>query len=258
MLKIPVWEFCLRILILYIVVAIALRVMGKREIGQLSVFDFVVSIMIAELSTVPMEDTDQPLMQALLSVGALVALQVIVAFLQMKSHRFRHFVDGEPTVLVEHGQIQDKELRRMRYTINDLMMQLREKGIANVADVEFAILETSGKLSVFPKAEHRPVTPTDMNLKVSPESIHMPIIADGVPIQKTLDVLGRDQQWLREELARRGYGQVEDVFFASVDTEGMLFIDPVDAPKDSVTRSEEGTGQRGGQSQRKGDRPHQH
>ncbi len=228
MLKIPIWEFCLRIVILYIVVGIALRVMGKREIGQLSVFDFVVSVMIAELSTVPMEDTDQPLMQALLSVGSLVALQVLVAIIQLKSRRFRHLIDGEPTILVEHGQIQDKEMRKMRYTVNDLMMQLREKGIANVADVEFAILETSGKLSVFPKAERRPVTPADLHQKVSPESIHMPVIKDGQPIQKTLDHLRRDKTWLLQELNRRGYERMEDVFFASVDPEGTLFIDAMD------------------------------
>jgi uncharacterized membrane protein YcaP (DUF421 family) len=220
-----------RIVVLYIAVAIALRVMGKREIGQLSVFDFVVSVMIAELSTVPMEDTDQPMMQALLSIATLVVLQFGVALLQMKSHRFRHIIDGEPTVLIEHGQIQDKEMRKIRYTINDLLMQLREKGYPNVSDVEFAILETSGSLSVIPKAEKRPVTPSDIGKSVSPESIDMPLISDGQVVKKTLDVLQRDEQWLCEELKRRGYERIEDVFYASIDSSGTLFVDVKDQGK---------------------------
>jgi uncharacterized membrane protein YcaP (DUF421 family) len=227
-LKIPVWEFCLRIVILYIAVAVALRVMGKREIGQLSVFDFVISVMIAELSTVPMEDTNKPMQQALLSIATLVLLQIGVALLQLKSHRIRHFIDGEPTVLIEHGQIQDKEMRKIRYTINDLLMQLREKGYPNVADVEFAILETSGMLSVIPKADKRPLTPSDIGRNVPPEGIDMPLVSDGQVVTKTLDVLQRDEQWLREELKRRGYNRIEDVFYASIDASGTLFIDAVD------------------------------
>lgn len=221
----------MRIVVLYIAVAIALRVMGKREIGQLSVFDFVVSVMIAELSTVPMEDTDQPMMQALLSIATLVLLQFGVALLQLKSHRFRHIIDGEPTVLIEHGQIQDNEMRKIRYTINDLLMQLREKGYPNVADVEFAILETSGTLSVIPKAEKRPITPSDIGKSVAPESIDMPLISDGQVVRKTLDILQRDEQWLRDELKRRGYERIEDVFYASIDASGTLFIDSKDKGK---------------------------
>jgi uncharacterized membrane protein YcaP (DUF421 family) len=227
-LKIPVWEFCLRIVILYIAVAVALRVMGKREIGQLSVFDFVISVMIAELSTVPMEDTNKPMLQAVLSIATLVLLQIGVALVQMKSHRIRHFIDGEPTVLIEHGQIQDKEMRRIRYTINDLLMQLREKGYPNVADVEFAILETSGTLSVIPRADKRPLTPSDIGRNVPPEGIDMPLVSDGQVVTKTLDVLKRDEQWLREELKKRGYERIEDVFYASIDASGTLFIDGMD------------------------------
>src|SRR5579875_873549 len=97
------WQFPLRILLLYLLVMVALRVMGKREIGQLSVFDFVVSVMIAELSTLPMEDTEVPIYKSFIAIGSLVILQIIVAFIQVKSHRFRHFVDGEPTVLIARG-----------------------------------------------------------------------------------------------------------------------------------------------------------
>ncbi|SFU78573.1 DUF421 domain-containing protein [Alicyclobacillus macrosporangiidus] len=228
MLEIPIWRFCLRILILYIAVMIALRLMGKREIGQLSVFDFVVSIMIAELTAVPMEDARRPLWIPLLAMGILVALQLLVAVGQLKSHRFRHWVDGEPTVLVEHGQIRDREMRKTRYTVNDLLMQLREQGIADVADVELAILETSGKLSVLPKAEARPVRPDDLGIRAHPEGIPLPLVSDGQVVKRTLQQLGRDEAWLREELHRRGCARLEDVFYASIDEHGSLFIDAVD------------------------------
>jgi uncharacterized membrane protein YcaP (DUF421 family) len=228
MIEIPMWEFCLRVVSLYLIVMVALRVMGKREIGQLSIFDFVVSVMIAELSTMPMEDPSIPFYLAPLAIGMLVALQIMVAVIQLKSRRFRNLVDGEPSVLIEHGQIQDKEMKKTRYTLSDLMMQLREKGVAHVADVEFAILETSGKLSVLPKSEKRPLTATDVSQPVLPETIPMPLVEDGQPVAKTLTTLKRDQAWLSEQLRRRGYAKIEDVFYATIDQSGTLFIDAID------------------------------
>ncbi|MBX6351756.1 MAG: DUF421 domain-containing protein [Thermoflavifilum sp.] len=209
-------------------VMIALRVMGKREIGQLSVFDFVVSVMIAELSTLSMEETSVPLWRSLVAIAALVVLQIIVALISMKSHSFRHLVEGEPAVLIEHGQIRDKEMRRSRYTMHDLLMELRQKGFASVNDVEFAILETSGKLSVFPKPEKRPATPEDLRIAVNHSTIPMPLVVDGQPVSKTLRILKRDENWLRQELGKRGYDRLEDVFYAAIDESGTLFIDPQD------------------------------
>lgn len=221
---ISMWEFAVRIVVLYITVMFAMRLMGKREIGQLSVFDFVVSMMIAELSTVPMEDTKIPLYVSLISIGSLVLLQVLSAFLQLKSHRFRHLVEGEPIVLIERGKIRDTALRKSRYSLADLMVQLREQGLANVGAVEFAVLENSGKLSVIPQAEHRPVTPADLGLPVSPDGMPVPVVMDGEPVDTGLHQLRRDRQWLDESLRVRGYRDVKEVFFASVDTLGRWEI----------------------------------
>ncbi|MCL6444537.1 MAG: DUF421 domain-containing protein [Alicyclobacillus sp.] len=210
---------------------LALRVMGKREIGQLSVFDFVVSVMIAELSTLPMENTEVPLLRSIVAIAMLVLLQIVVAVISVKSHRVRHWVEGEPSVLIEHGEIKDQTLRKVRYSMHDLLMQLREKGFADVADVEFAILETSGQLSVFPKAEARPMTPADLQRRVPPEEIPMPLVVDGVPVEKTLHALRRDQTWLANELSRRGYGRIEDVYYASIDETGTIHADRRDPPE---------------------------
>jgi uncharacterized membrane protein YcaP (DUF421 family) len=224
----PLWQLCLRVIVLYLSVMVALRLMGKREIGQLSVFDFVVSVMLAELSTVPMEDTRVPLAQSLFAIGALVLLQILVALVQLKSHWFRHLVEGEPTILIEHGRIKDREMSRARYTMHDLLTQLRQKGVADVADVEFAILETSGELSVFPKAEKQPLTPAAIRQAVEPMVIPLPLIVDGQPVAKTLTEIGRDLTWLEAEVERRGYDCIEDVAYATIDGTGRIHLDARD------------------------------
>ncbi len=230
---IPLWQFPLRALVLYLMVMVALRIMGKREIGQLSVFDLVVSIMIAELSTLPMEDRRVPIWEAAISIGSLVFFQLAVAFLQMKSHRFRHWIEGEPSVLIAHGRICDREMRRIRYTVHDLLTQLREQGYADVADVEFAILETSGQLSVVPKPEARPLTPRDLGIPAEESGPAVTVVVDGKPVQSALDRLGRDEAWLREQLRHRGYA-LERVFYARVNGRGEWWIDEKDesAPSD--------------------------
>ncbi|SIT07109.1 Uncharacterized membrane protein YcaP, DUF421 family [Alicyclobacillus vulcanalis] len=228
---IPLWQFPLRALVLYLMVMVALRIMGKREIGQLSVFDLVVSIMIAELSTLPMEDRRVPIWEAALSIGSLVLFQLVVAVLQMKSHRFRHWIEGEPSVLIAHGRICDREMKRIRYTVHDLLTQLREQGYADVADVEFAILETSGQLSVVPKPEARPITARDLGVRAEDSGLSLTVVVDGKPVRKALEQLGQDEAWLREALRQRGY-QLERVFYARVNGRGEWWIDEKDeAPR---------------------------
>ncbi len=225
---IPLWQFPLRAFVLYLMVMVALRIMGKREIGQLSVFDLVVSIMIAELSTLPMEDRRVPIWEAAVSIGSLVFFQLAVAFLQMKSHRFRHWIEGEPSVLIAHGQICDREMRRIRYTVHDLLTQLREQGYADVADVEFAILETSGQLSVVPKPEVRPLTARDLGIRAEDSGPAVTVVVDGKPVRSALERLGRDESWLCEQLRLRGH-DLARVFYARVNGLGEWWIDEMDA-----------------------------
>lgn len=225
---VPLWDFGLRIVILYAVVMIALRIMGKREIGQLSVFDFVVSVMLAELSTLPMENTNIPITRSLIAIGALVVLQLLVAILQLKSHRFRHWVDGEPTVLIQHGLINDREMKRTRYTLHDLLTQVREKGFSTLSDVEFAVLETSGQLSVFPKPEAKPITPGDLQLQVTSGGIPLPLIVDGKTVEKSLVLIEKDASWLQQVVEQRGYKTIENVFYAFIDAAGNIYLDERD------------------------------
>lgn len=140
-----------RTVLLYVVVLIIFRVMGKREIGELSILDLVVFIMIAEMAVMAIENPKDPLLYSILPMLTLLIIQIGLAIWSLKSNRMRNFIDGKPSIIIENGKINEHEMKRQRYNFNDLLVQLRDKNIKNVADVEFAILESSGRLSVFEK-----------------------------------------------------------------------------------------------------------
>jgi uncharacterized membrane protein YcaP (DUF421 family) len=214
----------LKTVFVYLFLLVSLRVMGKREIGKLSVFDLVVSIMIAEVAAVSL-DMDEPMMRGLTIVALFVALQILVAYLSLKSHRLRQLVEGRPTFIIKDGKINDREMRSTRYTMSDLMTQLREKNIASVSDVEVALLETTGKLSVFPREGKLPVTREDLGLQVRNFSLPTALIVDGNVMEKNLHKINKDKQWLEEEIGNYGYQQVKDIFFCSIDFKGQLYFD---------------------------------
>ncbi|UOF92736.1 DUF421 domain-containing protein [Fodinisporobacter ferrooxydans] len=218
-----------KILLVYVFVLLGLRFMGKREIGKLSIFDLVISIMIAEVSAFSLEDKELALGKGLFIIGFLVILQIIMSFVSLKSQRIRDLIEGRPTVLIANGKINDREMKRTRYSMDDLMTQLREKNVMAVADVEFAILETSGKLSVFPKSGKRSVTVEDMNLTVAKTSLPIPLIIDGKVIHENLQKIEQTALWLNQEIQKQGYADVKKIFYCSIDNQGTLFIDPKDS-----------------------------
>jgi len=220
-----IWHLFLRVLFIYVYVLISLRLMGKREIGKLSVFDVVVSIMIAEVSALALEETSMPFWRTPFIIAVLVSLQIMLSFLSLNSKTLRDLIEGRPTILISGGRIDDGEMRRTRYSMSDLMTQLREKDLASVADVEFAILETTGKLSVFPKSEKRPVTRSDLHMPGERSSLPTPIIIDGKVLDKNLESLGKTRFWLKAEIRKQGCQNFKDVFFASVDGHGIIYVD---------------------------------
>ena len=212
-----------RTIILYVLVLIIIRIMGKRQLGQLQPFELVVTLMLAELATVPMEDKDIPLIDGIIPLVTILLAQVLLSYISLNSQRARRIICGTPSIVIRDGQIQEAELRRLRFNLNDLLEQLRIKNVTNIADVEFAIFETNGSLSVILKSQRRPVTPADLSLSTSYEGLPTPLIIDG-ELQKTnLDQLNLSTAWLRNELRKFGYQDVEDVLFASLDSQGNLF-----------------------------------
>lgn len=200
--------------------------MGKHQIGQLQPFELVITIMISELAAVPMQDTDIPLLHGIIPILTLLFIQISLSLLSLKSETARRIICGGPSVLIEKGRINQRELTRLRYNITDLLEQLRLKDMPNIADVEYAILETSGKLSIIPKSQKRPVNPEDLQLNVPYEGLPVSLIVDGVLKEKNLSSLNLSQEWLRNELKKKGLQTWDQVFLASLDTSGHLFLQP--------------------------------
>ncbi|MGB4427682.1 MAG: DUF421 domain-containing protein [Limnochordia bacterium] len=212
-----------RTFIIYAVVVVLMRLMGKRQIGQLEPYELVVAVMIAELAAIPMEDKAIPLVHGLIPIFTLFFIQVCISYINMKSLWFRSFMDGSPSIVIRNGKIDIDELAKARYNINELLEQLRTKGYANIADVEFAILETSGNLSVIPKSQKRPLTPADLHIDTGYEGLPLPLVLDGTIQHDNLSDAGLTVDWLVSELAKLGIDDVNEVFFASLDTQGNLF-----------------------------------
>lgn len=214
-----------RTVLIYFVVLLMVRLMGKREIGQLSPFDFVVAIIIAEVAALPMEQPEIPLLRGLVPLFVLVALEVVFSYAILHSRWLRQVIYGRPQVVVANGRILHREMRRARYNLDDLLSQLREKGYPDPAEVAFAILETSGRLSVVPWAAAHPVTRSDLRLKTRATGLPQILVADGELLLSNLRASGRERGWLEKELAARGLG-LKDAFLVTLSPDGTLFVSP--------------------------------
>ncbi|WP_427126225.1 DUF421 domain-containing protein [Priestia megaterium] len=206
-----------RTVLLYVVVLIIFRVMGKREIGELSILDLVVFIMIAEMAVMAIENPKDPLLYSILPMLTLLIIQIGLAIWSLKSNRMRNFIDGKPSIIIENGKINEHEMKRQRYNFNDLLVQLRDKNIKNVADVEFAILESSGRLSVFEKDQQ----------SGEKGNLNLPFIIDGIIQEEHLLHEHQTTEWLKAELAKLGYSNLDKISYCSYDN-GKFFIDLVD------------------------------
>ncbi|MBE7022120.1 MAG: DUF421 domain-containing protein [Ruminococcaceae bacterium] len=213
-----------RTFILYILVILALRVMGKRQIGQLQPSELVVAMMLSELASIPMESIDVPILLGVIPVITLIIAETTFSFLTLKSRRVRKLLSGSPAILIEKGFVSEEEMRRLRFNIDDLMEELRTAGYANITDVEYAIIESNGALSVIPKSNKRPLTPADLNVSVAYEGVPFLLITDGIVNEKALQTSGHDISWLLEKLNEYNIHDFGDVFIATVDLSGAFFV----------------------------------
>ncbi|MFB4163779.1 DUF421 domain-containing protein [Alteribacillus sp. JSM 102045] len=211
-----VFTIVLRTLLVYMILLIILRVMGKREIGELSVIDFVVAIMIAELAVVSIENVKIPIFEAFTPIIVLSIIQIVLAYLSLKSPKLRHLIDGKPTVLIKDGKIDEKEMKKQRYNFDDLLMQIRENNVKDVSDVEFAILEPSGELSVFEKQKEE---------DEQERSYPIPLVIDGEMQMEQLERAKKDELWLRRELRKAGIDSLKSVSYCVLQENGILYID---------------------------------
>lgn len=216
----------IRTLILYFLVVTAIRIMGKRQIGEMQPSELVVAIMISDLASIPMQQVDIPLLSGVVPVLTLLVAEVSMSFLCLKSSKIRRLFTGEPSIVIYKGEVLEGELRKLRFSLADLTEQLRISGCGGIADVQTAVLETNGQLSVIKKTALRPVTTGDMRLaNIGDDELPCMLIADGEINRSELVRAGKGEQWLSEELARRGIKSVREVFFMEYcETDGSITV----------------------------------
>lgn len=189
-----------RAIILYIIVLIVMRLMGKREISQMQPFELAISIMIADLATIPMSEIGIPIFNGIVPILGLLVMHLVISVINIKSISLRKFICGKPSILIYRGKIDEKVLKKERFTINELQERLRRNNIINLGDVEYAILETSGEVTVIQKPEKRGTIPEDFNIVPEYEGIPYDLVIDGKIINKNLEKLGKNEKWLENQL----------------------------------------------------------
>ena len=212
-----------RTVILYFLIMTGLRLMGKRQIGELEPGELVLTMMISDLATVPMQDFGIPLLAGVIPILTLLALSMLLSQLSLTSLRFRRLAYGAPSVLIREGVLQQEAMRKNRYTLDELLEELREQGYSSIGDIKYAILETSGQVSILPYAREAPITPKGAGLNV-PDDVTLPVllINDGRIMAQNLHGSGYDEAWLTGELKKRRLTSPRQVFLMTVDETGTV------------------------------------
>lgn len=216
----------LRAIFLYIVVLIVMRLMGKREIGQMQPFELAISIMIADLAATPMAETGIPISNGIVPILGLLVMHLVISTLNIKSTKAREIICGKPSILIYRGKIDEKTLRKERFTINELEERLRDNNIFNIGDVDYAILETSGQVTVIPKPNKRNTTPKDFNMEPEYEGISYDLVVDGKVMYKNLEKIGKNYKWLERQSEKFGI-KPEEALVITIDGNDNFFCQPL-------------------------------
>jgi uncharacterized membrane protein YcaP (DUF421 family) len=201
------------------------RILGKQQVSQLTFFDYVVGITIGSTASSLTTDLTSRAWPHWVGLLTWTALCFILQLITLKSKTAEKYLDGQPTIIIANGKILEKSMKKYRYTIGDLLSQLRDKGIFDLDDVAFAVLEKDGQLSILKKPEHDPITPKDLKIKVSPVSIDYEVIYDGSIIEDNLTTINRNKKWLMNKLKKQGISDTSKVFLATYNASSGLHID---------------------------------
>ena len=215
----------IRTIILYFLIMAGLRLMGKRQIGELEPSELVLALLISDLAAVPMQDFGIPLINGVLPILTLLSLSMIISVLNLKSIRFRDLICGSPTVIIQEGHVLQNEMRRTRFTVDELIEELRQQGVVDLATVQYAILETNGKLSVLLYPEYQPLTPKSaQNHKVDDTGLPTVLISDGRLLERNLHRLHLDHTWLQRRLEENNSPSIQSLFLLTVDKQHQLYF----------------------------------
>ncbi len=205
-----------RTIILYILIVTLMRIMGKRQIGQLQASELVVSLIIADLAAIPMGNVGIPLLAGIIPILTLFIAEAILSYVALKSQFARRILSGKPSIIVAKGKIIEKELNKQRFSVDDLIEQLRIKNISSIEDVEYAILETGGDLSVILKTPKKPVIREDLKVNAKYEGLPTTIVIDGALIKENLSIAGINENWLQKQLRNNKISSKKDILFAFI------------------------------------------
>ena len=213
----------LRTVVLYLLLIVTVRLMGKRQIGEMEPAEFVVTMLLANLAAIPMQDSAIPLLSGLVPILVILGLELILAAVSLRSIRMRRLLCGKPVILMQNGKILERNLQRTRVNLDELTMHLREKGIFDLSTVKFAILETNGQLSTLLYAKEQPASARDAGIRVRETELPVTIISAGRILAENLHLAGRDGGWLEAELKRRSL-TAEQVLLLTVDAAGTVYL----------------------------------
>lgn len=214
----------LRTILLYLLIIVGIRLMGKRQVGELEPSELVFALIIADLAAVPMQDFGIPLLSGVIPILTLLCINLIMSILSLKSLRFRSLMCGRPSIIVQDGVLVEHEMAKNRFTIDELMEELRLKGYTDLTAIKYAILETSGQLSVLPYAAQQPVTAAQMGRTPNDPGLPLVLINDGRLIAANFTLLGLDAKWLEGQLHSRKLKDPSQVFLLTVDEQGNVYL----------------------------------
>ena len=213
----------IRAFIIYIFVIIAVRLMGKRQVGELKPHELVITILLSAIAVIPLEENSMPLANCLVPILLFISLEIITSVISMKSLWFRNLLQGRPIFIIRRGKLDQKKLNEMRFTVDDVVDALRQKDIFDLSEVEDAIIETNGSISVLPKAKYKPLTPDDMNIDVEEKGVPITIVMDGKPVNEYFNeykIKDSEIQLILKSQDR----DVEKIMLLTVDDNGNTFL----------------------------------
>ncbi len=212
----------IRAIVLYIIVLVVMRLMGKREIGQLQPFELAIAIMIADLASIPMTEIGIPISKGIIPILGLLVMHLLISFINLKSIKLRELICGKPAMLIYRGKIDEEVLKKERFTINELQERLRGNNIVNIGDVEYAILETNGEVTVIQKPNKRNTIPEDFNIMPDYEGIPYDLVIDGIIMEENLKKIGKNYIWLEKQVEKFNM-KPEEALIVTLDGKGQIF-----------------------------------
>ena len=205
----------LRTLIMYIVVVGALRMMGKRQIGELEASELVVTIIISDIAAMPITNIEAPLLVNIIGILVLMVLEVVLSFVAFKNPRARRIMYGKPSTFYQNGKFNQEEMLKQRFNVADIMEEVRGNGATSLDEIEYIVMETNGKVSIILKSQYSPIMPSQMSIKTEPVRMSYIIIDNGNIIHNCMKMLGLNEEWLRKELQKNGLKSAKEVFYLS-------------------------------------------